>query len=611
MINRIKEIILFSAFDRLPFKLVAMLCFLWMSITGRMGASYIFIRYFERDLEAGVRWLNSPVIRFLFKPLVEVYTAWSTLRLLVRAIQRGPADTQDAIAKSKDVQLLIEGTQYVLEHRDFQYLDHNKIQNIDGTEKDLSCEEYVRKFFATLPGCKPLLEHLRQDCSQVPNVATPTLSQMYYMYRNLILRTYHAGQGHLVPDIYRRSVALQKHLRRHMPTISPAFQKLLDGLQIDLPNLKLFAPDWCGLIGHMGHMDIHLRMREMGWWKGSPLMFTYDRRIANRVFLSLFAPQCPTVILGETITPELLAEICALQPYFGVSHQAWCDDDGNACYWNDAGSRALKQWQDMGLGYPLRDVYDRTYRLADETQAAFQSFREAFGMKPGDWFVCLHMREASARGEINGVGETVRNAELEDYLDAVRYITSRGGWVVRMGASSVSPFPKMERVIDYARSAHRSALMDIHLVREAAFFIGTTSGFAYVASSFGVPSALVNCISSIGLLWTNNSRFALKPVRTAEGRLLTQSEVVSEKYRWAYPTYESLSRAGLKLSCSSADEILETVKEVADIALGTSTPYDASLRARWEASLGMPEFFGASLPSRYFLDKYGSKFLPD
>jgi putative glycosyltransferase (TIGR04372 family) len=93
-----------------------------------------------------------------------------------------------------------------------------------------------------------------------------------------------------------------------------------------------------------------------------------------------------------------------------------------------------------------------------------------------------------------------------------------------MGGSKAPALPPMARVIDYARSPDQMAKMDIHLVRKARMFIGTTSGFAYVASNFGIPTAMVNAISSVGLLWSVDTRFALKPIHTRDARMLSQRQ---------------------------------------------------------------------------------------
>jgi putative glycosyltransferase (TIGR04372 family) len=163
-------------------------------------------------------------------------------------------------------------------------------------------------------------------------------------------------------------------------------------------------------------------------------------------------------------------------------------------------------------------------------------------------------------------------------------------------------------VIDYARSEDQVMEMDIHLMRRARMFIGTTSGFAYVASSFGIPTAMVNALSSVGLLWSKDTRFALKPVQTREGRMLSLNDVTSEKWRWTFPTYETVTGAGLTVSESSADEILETTKEVLDLASGQERQI-RTVDDSWEKHLHIPGFFGSSRPSRYFLEKYSGSLL--
>jgi hypothetical protein len=79
--------------------------------------------------------------------------------------------------------------------------------------------------------------------------------------------------------------------------------------------------------------------------------------------------------------------------------------------------------------------------------------------------------------------------------------------------------------------------------------------------------------------------------------------VTSERWRWAFPTYETVSSAGLTVSESSSDEILETTKEVLDISSGraaTIKPLDDA----WEQCVNIPGFFGNSRPARYFVEKY-------
>jgi putative glycosyltransferase (TIGR04372 family) len=249
-------------------------------------------------------------------------------------------------------------------------------------------------------------------------------------------------------------------------------------------------------------------------------------------------------------------------------------------------------------------AYDKLAGSDHRISEQVDQLRRKWGMTPSDWYVCLHMRDAATRGNLEGAGESIRNTEWRNYLEAVEYILSIGGWVVRMGGPKAPQLPPMARVIDYAHTAEKSPEMDIHLVRNARAFIGTTSGFAYVATSFGVPCALVDAISSIGLLWTKQTRFTTKLVRTRTGRSLTLAELTSDRFRWSLANFETLARAELTVEDNSPDEILEAVKEVLTLASTELAGNAGSSAPTWNAGFEIPDFFGAASPSGYFVDKH-------
>ena len=85
---------------------------------------------------------------------------------------------------------------------------------------------------------------------------------------------------------------------------------------------------------------------------------------------------------------------------------------------------------------------------------------------------------------------------MEDYFSSVKAITDAGGIVIRLGDKSMKKLPKMEGVIDYAHSPHKSQSMDIFLAANCRFVIGTTSGLTTVCLGFDTPMVLVNCISN-------------------------------------------------------------------------------------------------------------------
>lgn len=113
---------------------------------------------------------------------------------------------------------------------------------------------------------------------------------------------------------------------------------------------------------------------------------------------------------------------------------------------------------------PMR-LNQRKYQRAEQ-------IRIRMGIPLSDWFVCLHVREGGFRND----REDPRNSSIENYYEGIQIITRAGGWVVRLGDPSMSRIPVMDRVIDYAHAPFKSDLMDLYLMSQCRFFIGTDSG---------------------------------------------------------------------------------------------------------------------------------------
>ena len=116
------------------------------------------------------------------------------------------------------------------------------------------------------------------------------------------------------------------------------------------------------------------------------------------------------------------------------------------------------------------------------------------GLPKDAWYVTLHVREPSYRGETyQNTTENWRNANPLDYLKACEIITRAGGWVFRMGDPSMTPLPSMPKVIDYALNDEiRSDWMDVFLGATCRFLIGTGSGYYIIPAFFGVPVMFTN-----------------------------------------------------------------------------------------------------------------------
>ena len=310
-------------------------------------------------------------------------------------------------------------------------------------------------------------------------------------------RVTHVGRGDVGVRLFARALAAQSELHSlPRPKLSPELTRLLDEMALPFDELRIIPEEWTTQIGHLGMLDILFRMQGLGWWSGKPLMVVRSSLVANPAFFRLFERFGKLLVIRETHSDYVDKELLSLQRWCGMNFNAFQLQNGDIVPWQEAGALAIAQWEKEGRGHPLRDEYDRVFGSSPEVAESFERIREKWGMKPGDWYVCLHTRDASHYFELTGTGQTYRNSPIEAYLDAIRFVTGKGGWVIKLGGPNSPKLPAMERTVDYAFSGLRSDLLDIHLIRNAKVFIGTTSGLTNVAISFGIPSAIVNCITT-------------------------------------------------------------------------------------------------------------------
>lgn len=168
---------------------------------------------------------------------------------------------------------------------------------------------------------------------------------------------------------------------------------------------------------------------------------------------------------------------------------------GESTLWHPEGVQGFSwdvvnqyDWQKQ-LETPLKVFIGKKKRLIAERQ------RRLMGLPEDAWFVCLHVRESGFRDsefykEKDSYDE--RNANIFNYIGAIEEITSRGGWVVRMGDASMTKLPVMERVIDYPFTDSKSALMDVYLISQCRLYIGMMSGIYDVARLFQRPMIMTN-----------------------------------------------------------------------------------------------------------------------
>lgn len=211
-----------------------------------------------------------------------------------------------------------------------------------------------------------------------------------------------------------------------------------------------------------------------------------------------------------------------------------------------------RQWELAGRA-PLLQLSEH------DTQFGTEVLRE-LGVPAGAWYVCLHVRESGYWWKWDRYHASIRNADIDSYRQAIDAIVARGGWVIRLGDSSMRPLPAMPQVIDYAHSAHKSERMDVFLCGSCKFFIGVNSGISLLPPTFGVPCLLTNFVPISIPFPYGADRMLPKRFRTkSSGKVLSIDEMFSSGAAHYYS--ETHVPESLEVIDNSAEEIAEGVAE--------------------------------------------------
>jgi len=207
--------------------------------------------------------------------------------------------------------------------------------------------------------------------------------------------------------------------------------------------------------------------------------------------------------------------------------------------------------------YRWREQFEeyRPPRLRADQIKEGEQLRLQMGVASTDWFVCLHVRESG-----NSKDSAARDASIQNYVKGIEAITAAGGWVVRLGDPSMTPLPKIERVIDYAHTQYKSELMDMYLLSQCRFYVGTNSGPFDVVTLFSKPMVLVNTIEwSLALPAKRGDLAIIKHTFSrSRNRYLSIKEILEEPF--SCQVFRPPSDEYIKVE-NTSEEIRDVIEE--------------------------------------------------
>lgn len=198
----------------------------------------------------------------------------------------------------------------------------------------------------------------------------------------------------------------------------------------------------------------------------------------------------------------------------------------------------------------------------------------AMGIGPDDWFVCLHVRTSAFHKD----HADYRNGRFDHCSLAIDHIIDLGGKVVRMGdtGAGIVTCPRTG-LIDYPNTRWKSELMDLYLIKQCRFYIGTQSGILDTSYLLQTPTLCVNSVHFDMRSPNPCDRVLYKRIqRKGESRPLSIAEALDSYHDilatdW-YRRYEFLENSGA--------EILAAVQEFISVIDGERRATQRQVRMR-------------------------------
>ncbi len=364
---------------------------------------------------------------------------------------------------------------------------------------------------------------------------------------------------------------------------------------------RFFDPFWGYQIGHIANME-HLIKREILLGRDPKNLFLYfpkDAKPGNRALLAKMAERI-TFVSDEKKLPISRTSLSGVMEEYYICESL----DGSLKHWWHASPEIFEAWERAGRK-PLLSLTEK------EKRTGRKNLRR-LGLPDGAWFVPLHVRESGFKADQGyGAVEQVLNGEIANYKDAIEAVVERGGWVIRIGDSRMKPLPPMRNVIDYALSAHKSDEMDLYILASGRFYIGTSSGPAYVPPLFGIPCVLTNWAPAGQRPFNARDLYILKtysaPQPGASGmRPLKFAEFLAPPVGYAASSVEARS---LTVVPNTPEEIREVVVEMLDRLEGRPSARDevAALQARFDDVASASRCIGNAQVGAAFLRRYADR----
>jgi putative glycosyltransferase (TIGR04372 family) len=448
---------------------------------------------------------------------------------------------------------------------------------------------------------QPLLPHLKADTSREAQADWQELSfgfisnvsELCSDFDSAIASDPYNMHFHRASIYHFFANAEYKLAMTYIRRCEDAKQSLCQLRQVNNDQTRYLRETWTARIGHIQLIDCYIKAGLLGWRPPRrTIVLAYPQAVANKAYLDYFRPYLADIVTDPVRVEELLPEAECLEEQMLLFNR-----DNHPLFAPQAQCLVEEEWE-AAKRPPL-------LTLRDEDATRGRARLRQLGVPADAWFVGLHVREPGFHVEGHD-NHFFRNSNIANYQLAIRSVTARGGWVIRMGSPTSPKLEPMAQVIDYAHSNLRSDWMDVFLCASMRFMIGTNSGLSHVPLTFGVPAVQVNWSFYGQFPWFRDDLFICKLMWSeAEKRYLSLQEIYDTGLAFALSTHV-YDKYGIRLLDNTAEDIDAVVVEMLDRIDGRS---DKQRSCDFNKQLKtIVEPHGVSLLNQMgtgFLQKYG------
>jgi putative glycosyltransferase (TIGR04372 family) len=181
------------------------------------------------------------------------------------------------------------------------------------------------------------------------------------------------------------------------------------------------------------------------------------------------------------------------------------------------------------------------------------------GLETDRPIVVLHTRE---HGYHRLRGQAFRNADVRNYIPALRRLIDLGYAVVRIGEPRMASIRRdVPDVIELPTLVGYDPVLDPYFLDRCRFMISCQSGPCSLARAMGKPNLVVNAVYNHTTLPEHNELFAFKRYLDAGGAELGVEESL-RRCAHLFDRTEHFERAGIRLADTTAEEIYAALEEM-------------------------------------------------